>query len=136
MTARLHRDLRRFLVTGVGSNVINYLGYYFLLLVHAPVPAAAICGYALGLLCSYHFGRTWVFGQRFAVELGGIGLFLLVYALGGLGMAAIAAGLVDGLGTHYAVGWFFGAGFAACNNFIGLKWLVFRAERERRRGAD
>ncbi len=136
MTARLDRDLCRFLATGVGSNVINYLGYYFLLLVAAPVAAAAVCGYVLGLLFSYHFGRTWVFGRRFDVELGGIGRFLLVYALGGLGMAAITTGLVDGLGTHYAVGWFFGAGFAACNNFIGLKWLVFRAGRERRRGAD
>lgn len=125
----------RFLLVGVGSNVVNYVGYYLLLSAGAPVFLAAVCGYALGLLWSYHFGRTWVFGRRFAVEAAGIGRFLVVYAAGGLEMAVVATALVDGLGLHYAIGWFFGAGVAACNNFAGLRWWVFRAQKGTTHGA-
>ena len=132
MTRQLDQDVLRFLLVGVGSNVVNYLSYYLLLLVSAPVFPAAVCGYSLGLLCSYHFGRTWVFGYRFDVEAAGIGRFLLVYAFGGLGMAAITTALVDGLMLHYAVGWFFGAGFAVCSNFAGLRWWVFKPGPEGR----
>lgn len=133
MTKQLNRDVLRFLLVGIGSNVINYLSYYLLLLISAPVFLAAVCGYLLGLLCSYHFGRTWVFGHRFDVEAAGIGRFLPVYAFGGLGMAAITTALVDGLTLHYAVGWFFGAGFAAGSNFVGLRWWVFRRRPAGRR---
>ena len=124
--SRLDRDILRFLLVGVGSNVANFLGYFLLLYIHVPVFAATICGYALGLLCSYHFSRTWVFGRRFDVDVVGGGRFLLVHAVGGVGMTAITTALVDGLILHYAVGWVFGAGFAACSNFVGLRWLVFR----------
>ena len=126
MMSRLDRDILRFLVVGVGSNVANFLTYFFLLFIHVPVFAAAVCGYALGLLCSYHFGRTWVFGRRFDVDVVGGGRFLLVYAVGGAGMTTITTALVDGLMFHYALGWVFGAGFATCSNFVGLRWLVFR----------
>ena len=126
MMSRLGGDILRFLLVGVGSNVANFLGYFLLLFIQAPVFAAAICGYALGLLCSYHFGRTWVFGRRFEVDAVGSGRFLLVYAVGGVGMTTITTALVDGLAFHYAVGWVFGAGFATCSNFVGLRWLVFR----------
>ena len=130
MTGRFDREIPRFLLVGAGSNVVNLLGYFSLLeFIHAPVFVAAVFGYTLGLLCSYHFGRTWVFGHRFDVDLPGIARFLLVYTIGGLGMSTIIAVLVDGLMFHYAVGWFFGAGFAVCNNFIGMRWLVFRPKR-------
>ena len=135
MTSRLDRDILRFLLVGVGSNAANFLGYFLLLRLHAPVFAATACGYLLGLLCSYHFSRTWVFGRRFDVDAVGGGRFLLVHAVGGVGMTAVTTVLVDGLMLHYAVGWFFGAGFAACSNFVGLRWLVFRpaaASREHR----
>ncbi len=135
--ARSLRDgsVLRFLLVGVGSNVVNYVGYYLLLSAGAPVFLAAVSGYALGLLWSYHFGRTWVFGRRFAVEAAGVGRFLVVYAAGGLEMAVVATALVDGLGLHYAIGWFFGAGVAACNNFAGLRWWVFRAKEGTTHGA-
>lgn len=128
MTGRLDRDILRFILVGVGSNLANFLGYCLLVLIDAPVFVAAVFGYILGLLCSYHFGRTWVFGRRFDVKLASIGRFLIVYAIGGLGMSTIAAIMVDGLMFPYAVGWCFGAGFAACSNFIGLRWLVFGPE--------
>ena len=38
-------------------------------------------------------------------------------------MTTITTALVDGLMFHYAVGWVFGAGFATCSNFVGLRWL-------------
>ena len=41
-------------------------------------------------------------------------------------MTTITTALVDGLMFHYAFGWVFGAGFATCSNFVGLRWLVFR----------
>ena len=129
MRVRPERGILRFLFVGVGSNVTNFLCYLALLSVHAPVFAAAVCGYLIGLVCSYHFGRTWVFGRRFNVSLKNIARFLVVYFVGGAGMSTITTVLVDGLMFNYAAGWLIGAGFAACNNFIGLKFLVFGPER-------
>ena len=67
-----------------------------------------------------------MFDRRFDVSVVGSGRFLLVYAFGGVGMTTITTALVDGLMFHYAAGWVFGAGFATCSNFVGLRWLVFR----------
>ena len=95
-----------------------------------PVFASAIVGYLFGLLCSYHFGRTWVFGHRFDFTVASVVRFLLVYAAGGLGMSTIITVLVNGSMLNHTMSWLVGATFAAGNNFIGLKWLVFGRRRK------
>ncbi len=129
MKVRYDYYILRFLLVGVGSNVANLLCYLAMLHLHTPVFVAAVSGYLLGLTCSYHFGRTWVFRRRFNANLGNITRFLIVYIVGGVGMSAITTVLVNDLMFNYVAGWLFGAGFAACNNFIGLKFIVFRSEQ-------
>lgn len=119
-------SLLRFLVIGLGSNVLNLLTYSLAVRLGAPVYQASLAGYAIGGIFSYHFGRIWVFDKKFAVTGTNILLFVGVYVIGGLGMSAIIAWLVERLGVHYVLAWFGGASFAFANNFLGQKWVVFR----------
>lgn len=123
---RIDRQLARFLIVGVGSNILNYLVYYLAYTPGAPLVIASALGYLAGLLNSYHLGRVWVFDVR--ANTAGIApiRFALVYAIGGIGMSGIIEILDRTLGWDFRVCWFFGALFAFVNNFIGSKWLVFK----------
>lgn len=118
-------ELLRFLFVGVGANVINYSIYLLVYWFEAPLFAASIAGYLSGLLCSYHFGRIWVFGNKFDVSKGNVFRFLAVYVFGGLGMCSLIEVLVGTAVMSHQASWFFGALFAMINNFFGLKKLVF-----------
>jgi len=79
-----------------------------------------------GLICSYHLGRVWVFGQRFDINYKSILFFGIVYFLGSVWMTGIINLMVNYLSIDYKISWFFGAGTAAVNNYLGMKFLAFR----------
>ena len=125
----IHGELARFLVAGVGSNLLNFFVY---LLAHAsgvPLAAASVAGYLAGLLNSYYFGRSWVFDAGDRIGRLAIIHFAVVYAIGGIGMSVIIETLDRTQGWDYRVSWFFGAVFAFANNFMGSKWLVFKGRK-------
>lgn len=121
----LNIELLRFMFVGVGANVINFTIYLFVYWIDAPLFAASTIGYVAGLLCSYHFGRIWVFGNKFNISKGNVFRFLAVYAVGGFGMCSLIEVLVRTSVMNYQASWFVGAAFAMINNFFGLKNLVF-----------
>ncbi len=129
--AMFNVELLRFLFIGVGSNVINFIAYLLVYSIGVPLFAASVAGYTVGLFFSYHFGRIWVFGLRFDVSKKNVIRFVAVYAVGGLGMSIIIEVLVRTIGLDYRLSWFIGAVFAAINNFVGLKWLVFNRSEEK-----
>lgn len=130
-----HRDiimsmeLIRFLFVGVGSNVINFMMYLAFYSVGVSLFMASILGYSCGLIFSYHFGRIWVFGRKFNVSNENLTRFVVVYAVGGIGMSALIEFLDRTTALDYRVSWFFGAIFAVINNFVGQKWLVFNGRK-------
>jgi len=121
----MNSELLRFLFVGIGSNIINFVVYILAYSIGISLFASSVIGYSAGLISSYHFGRVWVFGEKFNISKKNVSRFAAVYAVGGLGMSALIVILHESMGLDYRISWFVGAVFAAINNFIGLKWFVF-----------
>tara|TARA_A100001011_G_scaffold400866_1_gene520221 strand:- start:6405 stop:6818 length:414 start_codon:yes stop_codon:yes gene_type:complete len=120
------QDIQRFLLMGVLSNAINFVVYYALINFNVNLSLSAILGYMAGLICSYHLGRVWVFGQRFDINSKSILFFGIVYFLGAIWMTGIINLMVNNLYIDYKISWIFGAGAAAVNNYLGMRFLAFR----------
>lgn len=125
----IHGELARFLIVGVGSNLLNFLVYLLAHASGAPLVVASVAGYLAGLLNSYYFGRSWVFDAGDRIDRLAILRFTVVYAIGGIGMSVIIEMLDRTQGLDYRASWFFGAVFAFTNNFLGSKWLVFKGRK-------
>ena len=120
------QDIQRFLVMGLLSNAINFCVYYALINININLSLSSILGYLSGLVCSYHLGRVWVFGQRFEINSKSILWFGIVYFLGSVWMAGMINLMVNILSIDYKISWIFGAGAAAVNNYLGMKFLAFK----------
>ena len=94
---RTSAEMTRFLVVGVGSNLLNFVVYVLThVVIGAPLIVASTAGYLAGILNSYHFGRIWVFDATDRTDNLTIAFFFLVYAIGGLGMS----GIIDALDRY------------------------------------
>ena len=120
------QDIQRFLLMGLLSNAINFGVYYALINNSVNLSFSAILGYVAGLICSYHLGRVWVFGQRFEINSKSILFFGIVYFLGSVWMTGIINLMVNYLSIDYKISWVFGAATAAVNNYFGMRFLAFR----------
>lgn len=120
------QDIQRFLLTGVLSNAINFGVYFGLINNNINLSFSSIMGYLAGLICSYHMGRVWVFGKRFDMNSKSILFFGIVYFLGSVWMTGIIDLMVNNLFIDYKISWIFGAGTAAVNNYLGMRFLAFR----------
>ena len=125
MKIALRSDLQRFILVGVGSNVVNFAAYFILILFGEPLYLSAITGYLVGLFFSYHFGRVWVFGQKFQMSQRNLTKFAAVNIVGGIGMSLLIELADRTMSFDHRLIWLFGAAFALMNNFLGLKWFVF-----------
>jgi putative flippase GtrA len=116
----------KFVITGILANIINFIFYFLFFKFGATVNLSSIIGYISGLTVSFYFSKTWVFQEQKNSTLRMYSSFFLIYALGGLGMTI----LIDYFTNHYfldfKISWIFGALFAVINNFLGLKFIVFK----------
>ncbi|QWD98819.1 GtrA family protein [Polynucleobacter sp. MG-5-Ahmo-C2] len=119
------KGLGRYLFIGAGSNILNFAFYFIFFSVGMSLFLASTIGYLIGLFFSYHFGRTWVFDERFDIRMKNVISFALVYAIGGVGMSLIIEVMNKKVGLDFQISWIFGAVFAVVNNFLGLKFFVF-----------
>src|SRR3990170_8363754 len=117
--SRTSAELTRFLIVGIGSNLLNFVVYVFTHTIGAPLIVASTAGYVAGILNSYNFGKIWVFDAVNRTGNMTIVVFLLVYTIGGIGMSGIIEALDRYVGLDYRISWFFGAIFAFLNNFFG-----------------
>jgi len=120
------KDIQRFLGVGLLSNAINFFLYYALVNININLSLSSILGYLSGLVCSYHFGRVWVFGHIFKVTPKKVISFISVYILGSIWMIGTINILVVNFGFDFKLAWLFGAGIAIVNNFLGSKFFVFK----------
>lgn len=124
--SRIDRQLARFLTVGVGSNLLNFFVYYLAYTAGATLMVASVLGYLAGLLNSYHMGRVWVFDVRVNTARTTLIRFVMIYAIGGVGMSVIIEFLDRAMSWDYRLCWFLGALFAFVNNFFGSKLFVFK----------
>ena len=122
-------EIIRFLLVGLGSNLINFSIYYAFIFLNFSLLLSAISGYLGGIFFSYTLGRIWVFDQRYPFSSRRLITFLIVYAVGGLGMTSLIMLLTNLMGLDYRVSWLIGAVFATINNFFGQKYFVFRNKK-------
>jgi putative flippase GtrA len=118
-------QFRRFLLVGLGSNLINFLVYYLCITFNLSLFLSSLLGYSSGLYFSYILGRFWVFGVKFNYSTKQLISFMIIYAVGGIGMTTVLLISHYYFMLNYELSWLFGAVFAALNNFYGQKYFVF-----------
>ncbi len=119
-------DFFRYSIVGFVATLLNFTIYVLFYQLNLSVFFCSFFGYVIGMLISYHYGRTWVFGKKFSASLKSSFKFLLVYGVGGFGMSGIVFLFHNYFVLEYRLCWFLGFIFSIINNFLGMKYIVFR----------
>ena len=116
----------KFLISGLIASGINFLVYSLLYLIFRNLVIASFCGYFTGILFSYALSKIWVFQNKSRQNfLKSLPTFCLIYFLGAIEMSFIIVFLNQFL-NNYRIAWFFGAFIGALNNYLGVKYFLFR----------
>ncbi len=117
-----------FLLLGILSTVIDYIGYISLLWMGADYRIAIVLGYSLGLMINFILGRTVVFTQgrkvRYlhhellgivSIAIVGVGLNILIVYL----LSFVLFSLDPSLSRVFAIGMVF------FWNYMMRKWVIY-----------
>ena len=116
----------KFLVSGLIASGINFLVYSSLYLIFKKLVIASFCGYFLGILFSYFLAKIWVFQDKSRQNfIKSFPTFCLIYFLGAIEMSFVIVFLNQFL-NNYRIAWLFGAFIGALNNYLGVKYFLFR----------
>ena len=116
----------KFLVSGLIASGINFLVYSSLYLISKKLVIASFCGYFIGLLFSYALAKVWVFQYKSRQNLlKSFPTFCLIYFLGAIEMSFVIVFLNQFL-NNYRIAWLFGAFIGALNNYLGVKYFLFK----------
>ena len=116
----------KFIVSGLIASGINFLVYNSLYLIFKKLVIASFCGYFIGILFSYFLSKTWVFQNKSRQNLlKSFPTFCLIYFLGAIEMSLVIV-FFNQLLNNYRIAWFFGAFIGALNNYLGVKYFLFR----------
>ena len=111
---------------GVFSSVLNFLVYKSIYSFTANINLSSFLGYFIGLLNSFLLSSKWVFSNNKYIRFNkAFILFVLIYFLGGIEMTTTINVLYK-LSINNNIAWLCGASFAAINNFLFSKYLVFK----------
>ena len=116
----------KFLISGLIASGINFLVYSSLYLISKKLVIASFGGYFIGILFSYVLAKIWVFQNKSRQNLlKSIPTFCLIYFLGAIEMSFVIVFLNQFL-NNYRIAWLFGAFIGALNNYLGVKYFLFR----------
>ena len=116
----------KFLVSGLIASGINFLVYSSLYLISKKLVIASFGGYFIGILFSYVLAKIWVFQNKSRQNLlKTFPTFCLIYFLGAIEMSFVIVFLNQFL-SNYRIAWLFGAFIGALNNYLGVKYFLFR----------
>ena len=116
----------KFLVSGLIASGINFLVYSSLYLISKKLVIASFGGYFIGILFSYVLAKIWVFQNKSRQNLlKSFPTFCLIYFLGAIEMSFVIVFLNKFL-SNYRIAWLFGAFIGALNNYLGVKYFLFR----------
>ena len=111
---------------GVLSSILNFLVYKLIYIFTSNINLSSFLGYSIGLINSFLCSNKWVFsGNRYTKLDKAFIMFILIYALGGIEMTIIINVLYK-LSANHVIAWLCGACFAAINNFLFSKYLIFK----------
>ena len=120
------KQIFKFIISGLIASCINFLIYNSIYLIFRSLIFASLLGYSGGLLSSFVFAKTWVFRDNSTKRIfKSFFIFCLIYLLGGLEMSLIIIFLNQFLINH-RFSWLCGTFFAALNNYLGSKYLLFK----------
>ncbi len=116
----------KFLISGLIASSINFLVYSSLYLISKKLVLASFGGYFIGILFSYMLTKIWVFQNKTRQNLlKSFPTFCLIYFLGAIEMSFVIVFLNQFL-SNYRIAWLFGAFIGALNNYLGVKYFLFR----------
>ena len=116
----------KFIVSGVIASGINFLVYNSIYLIFKNLVIASFCGYFIGIIFSYALAKIWVFRNRSRQNLlKSFPTFCLIYFLGAIEMSFVIV-LLNQFLNNYRIAWLFGAFIGALNNYLGVKYFLFR----------
>ena len=116
----------KFIISGLIASVTNFLVYSSLYLIFNKLVIASFCGYFTGILFSYALAKVWVFQNKSRQNLlKSFPVFCLIYFLGAIEMSFVIVFLNQFL-NNYRVVWLFGAFIGSLNNYLGVKFFLFR----------
>ena len=126
LNKRNNLQIFKFLVSGLIASGINFLVYSSLYLIFKKLVIASFCGYFAGILFSFVLAKVWVFQNKSRQNLlKSFPVFCLIYFLGAMEMSFVIVFLNQFL-NNYRIAWLFGAFIGALNNYLGVKYFVFR----------
>ena len=115
----------KFVISGFFATFINFLVYNLNFLFFRNLIFASVSGYFAGLIISFIFAKFWVFQnnseRRFFKSFL---IFCVIYFFGALGMSLIVI-FTNNVFDNHKIAWFFGTFFAALNNYLGSKFILF-----------
>ena len=115
----------KFVISGLFATLINFLTYNLVFLFFRNLIFASVSGYFFGLIISFVFAKFWVFQnhtERKVVK--SFFIFCTIYLFGALGMSLIVI-FFNEIFNNHKIAWFFGTLFAAFNNYLGSKYILF-----------
>ena len=116
----------KFIVSGLIASGINFLVYSSIYLIFKNLVLASFCGYFIGILFSYALAKIWVFQNNSKQNLlKSLPIFCLIYFLGAIEMSFVIV-FLNQLLNNYRIAWLFGDIVGASNNFLGVKYFLFR----------
>ena len=116
----------KFIISGIIASGINFLFYNTLYLILKNLVIASFCGYFIGIIFSYALAKIWVFQNKSRQNLlKSFPAFCLIYFLGAIEMSFVIVFLNQFL-NNYRMAWLFGAFIGALNNYLGVKYFLFR----------
>ena len=116
----------KFLVSGLIASGINFLVYISLYLIFKKLVIASFGGYFIGILFSYALAKIWVFQNKSRQNfVKSFPTFCLIYFLGAIEMSFVIVFLNQFL-NNYRISWLFGAFIGASNNYLGVKYFLFK----------
>ena len=116
----------KFFVSGLIASGINFLVYSTLYLFLKNLVIASFCGYFVGILFSYALAKIWVFQNKSRQNLlKSFPTFCLIYFLGAIEMSFVIV-FINQFVNNYRIAWLFGAFIGASNNYLGVKYFLFR----------
>ena len=115
----------KFVIAGFFATLINFFVYNLIFLLLRNLIFASVSGYFAGLIISFIFARFWVFQNNLDRKVfKSFLIFCFIYFFGALGMSIIVI-IFNEIFDNHKIAWLFGTFFAALNNYLGSKFLLF-----------
>ena len=124
---RFSVQLRRFLIVGSTTVVVDFASYSGCLWLDLPIDFSKAVGFVVGTLFAYLANRYWTFEA--AGEPGRIGHFLVLYLstlVVNVAVNAVVVRALDRTAFAIAVAFVLATAVSASLNFLGMKFIVFR----------